>query len=84
MSETDENDTVLRNYIYGRKLDEVLVMTDVSASDDYYYLNDHLNSPVAIADEDGVVLERYEYDAYGKPTLNKCDIGKNSLATIFF
>ncbi|MCP4712807.1 MAG: hypothetical protein GY869_29620, partial [Planctomycetes bacterium] len=36
---------------------------------DYYYLNDHLNSPVAIVDEDGEILERYEYDAYGKPTM---------------
>jgi len=37
--------------------------------DDYYYLHDHLNSVVAVVDEDGEVLERYEYDAYGKPTM---------------
>ncbi len=36
---------------------------------DYYYINDHLNSVVAVVDEDGDILERYEYDAYGKPTM---------------
>ena len=35
---------------------------------DYYYINDHLNSPVALMEDDGTVLERYEYDAYGKPS----------------
>ena len=35
----------------------------------YYYLHNHLHSPVALVDEDGAVIERYEYDAYGQPTL---------------
>jgi len=43
-------------------------MTDASTSEDYYYLHDHLHSPVAVVDIDGDVIERYEYDAYGKPT----------------
>ena len=50
------------------KMDENLVMTDASTSEDYYYLHDHLHSPVAVVDIDGEVIERYEYDAYGKPT----------------
>ena len=37
-------------------------------SEDYYYLHDHLKSPVAVVDLDGEVIERYEYDAYVKPT----------------
>ncbi len=73
LSETDEDDAELRTFIYGRGLDEVLVMTDAGTSDDYYYINDHLNSPVAIADEDGDVIERYEYDAYGQPTYYEGD-----------
>ena len=32
------------------------------------YLHDHLKSPVALVDIDGEVIERYEYDAYVKPT----------------
>ena len=64
------NTTKIGRYctIYGLGLDEVLVMTDASTSEDYYYLHDHLHSPVALLDLDGEVIERYEYDAYGKPT----------------
>jgi len=50
-------------------MDEILVMTDEVADEDYYYLHDHLKSPVALLDIDGEILERYEYDAYGKATL---------------
>ena len=66
--ETDENDAELRTFVYGRGLDEVLMMADPNGTD-YYYLHDHLKSVVAVVDEDGDVLERYEYDAYGKPTM---------------
>ena len=34
-------------------------------TDDYYYLHDHLYSPVALLDDTGAVVERCEYDAYG-------------------
>ncbi|KPK77776.1 MAG: hypothetical protein AMJ79_02220 [Phycisphaerae bacterium SM23_30] len=34
---------------------------------DYYYAHNHLYSPVALIDDEGDVLERYEYDTYGKP-----------------
>jgi len=33
---------------------------------DYYYAHDHLYSVVALIDDGGNVVERYEYDAYGK------------------
>ncbi len=36
----------------------------------YYYVHDHLYSPVALVDGvNGDVAERYEYDAYGKVTI---------------
>ena len=59
LTETNEDGYVLRNFIFGRGLDEVLVMTDPNLGEDYYYINDHLNSPVALVDEDGDFLERY-------------------------
>jgi hypothetical protein len=68
LTETDvdgETESHLRDYIYGNYLDEVLVMTDAS-DDDHYYAHDHLFSVVALINEDGDVLERYEHDAYGK------------------
>ncbi len=39
-------------------------MTD-SGDNDYYYVHDYLYSPAALTDDQGTVLERYEYDAYG-------------------
>lgn len=37
-------------------------------TDDYYYAHDHLYSPVALIEDDGDVIGRYEYDAYGRMT----------------
>ena len=50
-------------YVYGNYIDEPLVMND--GTDDFYYAQDHLNSTVALVDEAGEVVERYEYDGYG-------------------
>ena len=36
---------------------------------DYYYGHDHLYSPVVLFEDDGYVVERYEYDAYGTATV---------------
>jgi|GEM_PF-1791526 len=38
-------------------------------TDAYYYVHDHLYSPVALVDDNGTVVERYEYDAYGRTTI---------------
>jgi len=38
-----------------------------------FYIHDHLYSPVALTDYSGNVLERYEYDAYGNPTIWNAD-----------
>ena len=68
LAETDGDGVRQREYAYGNYIDETLIMTDNrsgEAEDDHYYLHDHLFSPVALVDEDGSVLERYEYDAYG-------------------
>ncbi len=40
---------------------------------DYYYVHDHLYSPVALVFPNGTVLERYEYDAYGNPAIWNAD-----------
>jgi len=57
--ETDD-----RYFVFGNYIDEVLLMHRDTA--DRYYLHDHLYSPVALLDDTGAVVERYEYDAYGK------------------
>ena len=62
--------TTCREFVYGNYIDEVLLMvaTVDSTSTEYYYAHDHLYSPVALMEDDGTVVERYEYDAYGKCT----------------
>jgi hypothetical protein len=50
-------------FVFGNYIDEVLVMHD--GAGDLYYAHDHLSSPVALLDDAGAVVERYEYDAYG-------------------
>ena len=75
LTETDENEAVQREYVYGNYLDEVLMMIvdDGPNRTDHYYAHDHLFSPVALIAADGTVEERYEYDAYGKCTIFEPD-----------
>ncbi|KPK72405.1 MAG: hypothetical protein AMJ79_15725, partial [Phycisphaerae bacterium SM23_30] len=69
LTETDENGAAQRWFIYGNYIDEVLVMVAEGTPDKYYYYaHDHLFSTVALMEDDGDVVERYEYDAYGKMT----------------
>jgi RHS repeat-associated protein len=74
LSEYDSGGTTYKkSYIYGngiyppscRRIDEVLVM-DPYGPTFWYYVHDHLYSPVALLALSGTPYERYEYDAYGK------------------
>ena len=67
LCEYDDTDALRRSFIYGNYIDEVLVMTDASTGS-YYYVHDHLYSPTVLINSSGTVVERYEYDAYGKMT----------------
>ncbi|MCX5727194.1 MAG: hypothetical protein NT030_08575 [Candidatus Saganbacteria bacterium] len=44
-------------------------ISDESSWSNFYYLHDHLYSPAAMVNSSGSVVERYEYDAYGKRTV---------------
>ncbi|MCK5174239.1 MAG: hypothetical protein KAR47_12675 [Planctomycetes bacterium] len=74
--ETDGSDTNQRYFVFGNYIDEVLVMTDnlSGTTEDHYYGHDHLFSPVILFDVSGTVLERYEYDAYGKCAVLDADL----------
>jgi RHS repeat-associated protein len=63
--------TVLnQEYVYGNYIDEVLYKKYFPPIGyNKYFLHDHLYSVVAIASTSGDVNERYEYDAYGTPTI---------------
>jgi RHS repeat-associated protein len=79
--EQDGSGDTVATYVYGRYIDEVLQMqrcestpsctspggTGVSPVD-YYYHTDDLYNVMAVTDDAGNVVERYEYDDYGRPT----------------
>ncbi len=69
--ETDEEGATRREFVYGNGIDEPLILIDGMTAGEplYYYVQDHLNSTVALLDESAEVAERYEYDVYGKPSV---------------
>ena len=69
LQEYDSSDSLQKTFMYGNYIDEVLYMYNNSTSNSYFYVHNHLHSPVALLNGSGSVVERYEYDAYGKMTM---------------
>lgn len=67
LCEKNNAGTTQRWYVYGNYIDEPLMMR--TASGKYYYIHDNLYSTAALVNSAGTVVERYEYDAYGKPRI---------------
>ncbi len=59
-------ETDFRHFVFGNYIDEVLVMGYGTSWINFYYGHDHLYSPVVLYANNGTVVERYEYDAYGQ------------------
>ena len=85
--EQDGSGDTVATYVYGRYLDEVLQMQRCEAGPpsctstptaDYYYHTDDLYNVMAVTDDAGAVVERYEYDDYGTPMV--MDAAGNALA----
>lgn len=55
------------SYTYGIAIDDILSMH--SNNQDYYYHKNHLGSVMAITDSNGAIVETYDYDPYGTPTI---------------
>jgi RHS repeat-associated protein len=58
--------TSVANYVYGNKLDEVVLMNRGGSS--YYFHNDVIGSTLALTNTAGNVVESYRYDPYGAVT----------------
>lgn len=59
--------SVVAEYVYGTRIDEVLTMDRGGYT--YYYHTNALGSIVALANSAGDIIEHYQYDAYGKPEI---------------
>ena len=73
LSEYNASGTFKGWFVYGNYIDEVLAKGNTLKAVSMLYIHDHLYSPVALTDNTGNVLERYEYDAYGSPTIWNAD-----------
>jgi RHS repeat-associated protein len=67
IADVDDTGTVLRSYTWGAGIDNLLAFTDHTggATNTYFALTDHLGTVHALANEDGVVVESYKFDAWG-------------------
>jgi len=68
--EYDQGGTIKHRQVFGNYIDESLYAIGTAPLYQYYYVHDHLYSTVALYRRiTGVIMERYEYDAYGQPTI---------------
>jgi len=71
IAEYDYSGILLRKFVYVPGIDEPILMDD--GSDTYYYHFDGLGSVIELTDNTGTVVEKYQYDAYGKTTIKDAD-----------
>jgi RHS repeat-associated protein len=64
--------TLLREYIHGDKVDEILAMQ--AGTNTYYYHYDGLGSVTEITDDTGSIIENYTYDPFGAPSVTTSTI----------
>ena len=70
-ADLDGSGNLLRTYIWGQGIDNLLAMTvfesdgGIASTNTYYAIKDHQNTVIALVDEAGSVVESYEYDAWG-------------------
>ncbi len=67
VEEQSAGGTTQATYVYGNYVDEVLSMERGATT--YYHHQNALGSVVAVSDVAGAVVERYGYDAYGRPAI---------------
>ncbi|MFC2155802.1 RHS repeat-associated core domain-containing protein [Acidobacteriota bacterium] len=70
IEERDGSDQVLKQYIYGNGIDEVIRMDSFESGNPapYYFHTDAIGSVTAITDNSGNLIERVSYDTFGMPT----------------
>ena len=64
IEEQDGAKASLATYLVGNGIDDLIKMNRNGS--DYFYHTNHLGSVMAITDRSGEIVERYEYDPFGK------------------
>jgi len=76
IEERDGSDNISATYVYGTSIDDILSMSRNGT--DYFYHHNSLGSVVALTNLSAIVIERYEYDAYGNPIISVLSSAGNS------
>ncbi len=77
LAELDGSNKLLKSYVHGPEVDEVLYQTDVVKNETLFFHQDNLQSTVALTDATGQVKESYTYDPYGNLISSKDKLGNN-------
>ncbi|MCI0564328.1 MAG: hypothetical protein MN733_38130, partial [Nitrososphaera sp.] len=65
--ELDGSNTIKREYMWGDSIDELL---SIRQNGQMYFVHENsIGSVAAITDSTGALIERYDYDVFGKPTI---------------
>ena len=72
IEERDSTNAVLRQFVFGPSIDEVLELTTAN-NDRYFYHQNYLLSTEALTDSAGNVAERYDYREYGETKILAAD-----------
>jgi RHS repeat-associated protein len=70
IEERDGSDQVLKQYVYGNGIDEILRIDkyEGGTATPYYFHTNAIGSVTAVSDSDGTLVERVSYDTFGMPT----------------
>lgn len=71
VQETDASGAVQREYIWGDSIDELLAIRQNGQT--YNVLENSIGSVAGITDSTGALVERYDYDVFGMPTVTNSD-----------
>ena len=69
IAEYDSSGNLTKKFIYGPGIDEPVCVIASDSEAIYFYHFDGLGSVSEISDSSGSVIEKYEYDAYGRTTI---------------
>jgi RHS repeat-associated protein len=69
IEEQDSSGSTQREFVYRDGIDQPLQMADNVSSTTYTYHTDALGSVTELTDESGTLVEAYEYDIFGEPTI---------------
>jgi RHS repeat-associated protein len=67
IEERSGSDSLKASYVWGRWIDDIVSMR--RSGQNYFYHTNNLGSVVSVTNSSGAVVERYEYDAFGKVTV---------------